>query len=471
MRPTRQTKIVATLGPASWSEQGIEALIRAGVDVFRLNFSHGEQQQHGQVIERVRAIAARLGRQIALLQDLQGPKIRTGRLESGPVELAEGSDVVITTRDLAGTAERFSTTYAGLPGDVRPGDTLLLDDGKLELEVLATDRQEVRARVVHGGPLGEHKGINLPGVRISSPSLTDKDRSDLAFGLERGVDYVALSFIRDAQEVHQAREYVEQLKKRVPLIVKLEKPEAIENLDAILAASDGVMVARGDLGVELPVEQVPLIQKTVIRKANRLGKPVITATQMLESMIAQPSPTRAEATDVANAVWDGTDAVMLSGESAIGRFPLETVEVMHRIVVEAETELERADAPPGRMTHARAISRAARSLAEDLEVQAILGYTRTGRTAQLLSHARPRVPILALTAQESVARRLALWWGVQPLLCGPSPNVDALIAGLEQVVLAAGLVDPGAPVVIVGAMPFRAGVHANFLKLHQIRNG
>jgi pyruvate kinase len=465
----RRAKIVATLGPATASDERLEVLLRAGVDVVRLNFSHGTRAEHGERIERVRAIAERLERPVAVLQDLQGPKIRTGLLEGGgPVLLETGAEVTICTEDIRGTARRLSTTYEALPSDVKPGDTLLLDDGKIRLSVLSSGRDELRARVEHGGRLGEHKGINLPGVAVSAPALTDKDRADLEFGLSRQVDYVALSFIRTAAEVKEARKLVESRGGRVPLIVKLEKPQAIENLDEILEVCDGVMVARGDLGVELPTEQVPMIQKRVIRRANRIGKPVITATQMLESMVSNPTPTRAEATDVANAVWDGTDAVMLSAESAVGQYPIEAVEVMDRIVVEAEKQLPRLDLHPGRVSHAHAISHAARSLAEDLQVKAIVCFTRTGRTANLLSEDRPRVPILAFTPDEAVYRRLSLRWGVTPLLCSLPASTDALIASGEKKLLECGLIAEGDNVIIVGAIPLRQGVHTNFLKLHHV---
>jgi pyruvate kinase len=467
--PNRRAKIVATLGPATSSDERLEALLRAGVDVVRMNFSHGTKAEHGDRIARVRAAADRMGRPIAVLQDLQGPKIRTGRLEGGgPVVLPTGAQVVITSRDVVGNANLLGTTYKGLPADVRPGDSLLLDDGRIRMRVVSTGAEEVLARVEHGGTLGQHKGINLPGVAVSAPALTPKDKVDLEFGLDNGVDYVALSFVREAAEVHAAREFLESRGTEVPLITKLEKPEAIEKLDSILSASDGVMVARGDLGVELPPEQVPMIQKTIIRKANRLGRPVITATQMLESMVTQPAPTRAEATDVANAIWDGTDAVMLSAESAIGQHPIEAVQVMSRIVCEAEKHLPPVDSHVGRMTHAHAISRAARSLAEDLDIQAIVCFTRTGRTAQLLAQDRPRVPILAFTTDPAVERRLTLWWGVTPFSCSPASDTDSLIGLMEQVLLGRGLVEEGQNVVVVGAIPLRIGVHTNFLKLHHV---
>lgn len=470
MLSRRRAKIVATLGPATASEERLEALLRAGVDVLRFNFSHGSREEHGARIALARRIAARIGRTVAILQDLQGPKIRTGRLEGGgPVLLEAGRELVITTRPVLGNAERIATTYADLPRDVRPGSTILLDDGRIRLRVLACGDDEVRARVEEGGPLGEHKGINLPGVQVSAPALTDKDREDLAFGLEQGVDYVALSFVRDPADVYAARRFLEERGAQVPLIVKLEKPEAVQKLDAILIACDGVMVARGDLGVELPPEQVPVIQKTVIRKANRLGRPVITATQMLESMVNEPTPTRAEATDVANAVWDGSDALMLSAESAIGKYPIEAVQIMDRIICEAERHATRPELGGGRVTHAHAISRAARSLADDLPVQAIACFTRTGRTACLLSQDRPRVPIVAFTISDVIARRLALLWGVTPLVVPLAQDTDALIAQMERALLERQMVARGQSIVIVGAIPFREGVHTNFVKLHPVR--
>ena len=473
MHGGRRAKIVATLGPATDSEAMLEWLLQAGLDVVRLNFSHGTRAQHADRIRRVRAAAERLGQPLAIMQDLQGPKIRTGTMVGGkPVELESGAELRITTRPVAGTAACVSTTYPELPRDCRPGDTLLLNDGRIRLTVLECRPDEVRAQIVDGGPLGEHKGINLPGVAVSAPALTEKDKEDLQFGLAEGVDYVALSFVREAADVHQARTFMEQRGGAVPLIAKLEKPQAIEHLDAILAASDGVMVARGDLGVELPPEEVPPLQKTIIRKANRRGIPVITATQMLESMVQEPTPTRAEASDVANSIWDGTDAVMLSAESAVGAFPIQAVEMMHRIVVRAEAADRREELDERqRMNHARAISYAARSLAEDLEVAAIVAFTRTGRTAQLLSQSRPRVPIYAFTQNPVVYRRLALWWGVTPIMGELATDSEALIEEMERALLARGAVAGGDLLVVVGSLPFRQGVHTNFVKLHTANPG
>src|SRR5829696_4294645 len=402
----RRAKIVATIGPATDTEESLEALLAAGVDVVRLNFSHGTHEEHARRLGMVRTIADRLHRPIAVMLDLQGPKIRTGTLVGGqPVTLKRGQSFAITTNEGPGTAERVSTTYPGLPSDCRVGDTVLIDDGRIKLIVTRTEPSEVDFQVVDGGVLKEHKGINLPGVAVSAPALSEKDEEDLAFGLEQGVDLVALSFVRAASDLHLARAFMTRHGRTVPLISKLEKPQAIDHLDAILAASDGVMVARGDLGVELPPEDVPAIQKTIIRKANRRGIPVITATQMLESMIEEPMPTRAEASDVANSIWDGTDAVMLSGETAVGAHPVEAVEMMHRIVVRAEESVPRQpDDDRSRPGHAQAICRAATGLAEDLDVAAIAAFTRTGRTGQLLSINRPEVPVYVFTTEASVYR-------------------------------------------------------------------
>ena len=471
MNSKRRAKIVATLGPATDGEDMLAALLRAGVDVVRLNFSHGTQDEHAERIRRVRAYAEQIDRPVAIMLDLQGPKIRTGKLKGGtPVELKRGAELRITTRPIEGTAERVSTTYANLPLDCRPGDTVLIDDGRMQLVVLDTTPDEVVLQVVDGGMLKEHKGINLPGVAVSAPALTDKDKDDLRFGLEQGVDLVALSFVREATDLHLARAFMSHVGRAVPLIAKLEKPQAIERLDGILAASDGVMVARGDLGVELPTEDVPPLQKRIIRKANRRGIPVITATQMLESMIEEPTPTRAEASDVANAIWDGTDAVMLSGETAVGAHPIQVVETMDRIVSRAErTEVrDEEDEPYVRVSHAHAISRAARSLAENLKVRAIAAFTRSGRTAELLSRDRPRAPIYAFTPNDDVYRRLALWWGVQPVHAQLPPSSEALIQQMEATLVARQAVVPGDLIVVVGSLPFRQGIHTNFVKLHTV---
>lgn len=466
----RRTKIVATLGPATDAPERLAALLRAGVDAVRLNLSHGTREAHARRLALARESARELARPVAVLLDLQGPRIRTGTLAGGgPVQLVEGRELILTTRLVAGDAERVSITYPRLPLEVRPGDPVLLDDGRLRLRVVAVEGDEVRTRVEVGGPLGEHKGINLPGAPLSAPALTEKDWDDLAWGLEQEVDYVALSFVRRAEDLYEARRWLAARGAEVPLIAKLEKGEAIQRLEAIVAASDGVMVARGDLGVELGPEQVPILQKRILRAAHRRGILAITATQMLESMTHSPTPTRAEAADVANAVWDQTDALMLSAETAVGEYPVEAVATMARIAAAAEAA-QPPSAPPGgqSISHAHAISRAARGLAEDLEVAAIVAFTRTGRTAELLSRERPRAPILAFTPDERVSRRLALRWGVSPLACGLAPHTDALIEEMERQVLDRRLAGPGQHLVIVGAMPLRRGVHTNFVKLHTI---
>jgi pyruvate kinase len=420
----QRAKIVATLGPASDHPEIIEAMIRAGVDVARLNFSHGTHGEHARRIGWVRAASERMGHAVAVLQDIQGPKMRIGPLYGGSVRLVEGAELTITTEQIMGSAERFSTTYLALAADVRPGDQLLLADGRITLSVLVVGKTEVRCRVERGGVVGEHQGINAPEVEISAPAVTAKDEDDIEFGLAQGVDYVALSFVRHAADVERAREFIRSRGHSVPVIAKIEKMEAIDHLDEVLAASDGVMVARGDLGVEVGPERVPALQKLIVHRANVSGIPVIVATQMLETMIQEREPTRAEASDVANAVWDGADGLMLSGETAVGKHPVAVVEAMARIIGAAEAaEGQIRRRPPAGsqadertpLDMARGISQAARSLAEDLEVRVIVGLTRTGRTAQLLSRNRPPVPIVALTPDDRVGRQLALWWGVLPL--------------------------------------------------------
>jgi pyruvate kinase len=478
----RRTKIVCTIGPATNSEAQLERLMRAGMNVARLNFSHGTQQEHEQVIERVRALSARLNCAVAILQDLQGPKIRTGALQDGkPVRLVDGTQVTITTRDLVGNGQFISTTYKDLPQDVKIGDRILLDDGLLELRVVGTNETDVQCLVIHGGILGEHKGINLPGVAVSAPALTEKDRDDLLFGIKHGVDYMALSFVRSPQDVREAKHLIQQYvtevygeegERNIPLIAKIEKPEAVEQLDEILEVADGVMVARGDLGVEMPQEKVPLIQKRIINRCNERGLPVITATQMLESMVINPRPTRAEVNDVSNSILDGTDAVMLSAETSVGSFPIEAVQMMDRIALETETNYHTAGPPIHKhRSLAQAVSHAARALAEDTNVQAIVVFTRSGNTARLISKDRPRVPILAYTPSEHVYRQLALWWGVWPYRISMQGTTEDLIARVEQHLQEDKLVQQGEYVVIMGGMPIASQARTNFVKLHRVEDG
>ncbi|MDR7415984.1 MAG: pyruvate kinase [Armatimonadota bacterium] len=470
----RRTKIVATLGPATDAPGRIRELVRAGVDVFRFNFSHGTREEHARRMREVRRAAEELGRTVALLQDLQGPKVRVGELpEHRPVELREGERIFI--RAEAGDVEDrvLTTTAPDLLREVRPGDRILLADGQMELSVTAVRESGIEAQVVRGGRVEEHKGMSLPGVRTRIPALTQKDLEDLRFGIAQGVDMIALSFVRRAEDVLSARAELERLGAEIPLIAKLERAEALDHLEEILASSDGVMVARGDLGVEVPLERVPVLQKTILRKANEFGIPAITATQMLESMVHHPRPTRAEVSDVANAILDGTDAVMLSDETAVGAYPVEAVRMMDRIAVEVESahpELYQAGlSHTRRMGIAEAVAAAACALARDVRAKAIVVITRSGRTAQLVSKNRPAEPILAVTEDPRVARSLALWWGVEPVVTPFREDTDAMVAHTEEVLLRAGLVEPGDVVVFTGSSPIIARGRTNFLKVHRIR--
>ncbi len=465
----RRTKIVCTIGPASNSPEVLRELLLAGMNVARLNFSHGTHADHGKVIATLRALSAELRLPLAILQDLQGPKIRLGTFQGGRAQLVKGAEFSLTTRPVVGTAALASTTYDRLPQDVKAGDRLLLVDGLIELTALEVSADTVRCRVVIGGEIGDHKGINLPGVAVSATAMTPKDREDLAFGISQGVDMVAVSFVRSAEDIRQVKAWITELQSDLPVIAKLEKPEAIQNLDAILDATDGVMVARGDLGVELPLEQVPLVQKDVIQRTRRRALPVITATQMLESMVGNPRPTRAEASDVANAILDGTDAVMLSAESAVGKYPVEAVKVMARIAVIAEASLpawatmvERASTFPD------AISEAACRAAGELKAKAIVAFTQSGLTARLISKYRPDVPIFALSPSESIQRRLCLHWGVAPRVIEILTSTDEL-PKVEAGLLADGLVEPGDALVIVAGAPLFARGTTNLLWLYRVR--
>lgn len=472
----RSTKIVCTIGPACNTEEKLTQLIEAGMNVARLNFSHGTHEDHAANIGRIRRVANRLNRPIALLQDLQGPKIRTGWLKDHePVELVDGAELIITTDEMEGDVRMVSTTYTGLPGDVKAGDRILLDDGLLELRVERVTPNEVHTRVVHGGILKEHKGINLPGVLVNTPSMTEKDRTDLKFGIDQNVDYVALSFVRRAEDVALIKRAVVEIDPRaskLPIIAKLEKPSALDNLESIVDMADGVMVARGDLGVELSPQQVPTAQKRIIEAANRHRKIVITATQMLESMIKAPIPTRAEVSDVANAIFDGTDAVMLSGETASGQYPIEAVKMMASIAEEAEANAEKYThwRVPNEVTNedSIALSRAARELAHDRDVRAIAVFTLTGRNARLLSKARPSVPILAFTPDAKTHARMSLLWGVTPYLIPQADSVETMIAHVEAALLLNSPVRPGQQVILIGGLPPNKLVPANFILLHTV---
>lgn len=467
----RRTSIIATLGPATSSSELLRKLIETGVDIVRLNFSHGTPDSHARTYALVRETERALGRSVAVLQDLAGPKVRIGPLPHGSIELKEGTLVTISADSHADSDHAIPVTYSGLAGDVRKGDRILLDDGSLELAVEGTGRAGVRARVVRGGVLHEQKGLNVPGVTLRVPALTEKDLADLALGIKLGVDYVAVSFVQRPQDVALARRAIRKHGANLPIVAKLEKAGAIASLDGILREADAVMVARGDLGVELPAEQVPVLQKTIIQKANHAGIPVITATQMLESMIQNPRPTRAETSDVANAILDGTDAVMLSGETAVGKFPIEAVATMDRIarVVEStNSTVFTAQAASLRGT-AVSVARAAASLAEELAVRAIVVITRTGRTAELLSKQRTRAPLIAFTEEEGTARRLQLWWGVHCYATRFLDNTDAMTAHIEAELMRRRLAARGETIILVGSAPVVVRGRTNFLKVHRIR--
>jgi pyruvate kinase len=468
----RRTKIVATLGPATDGQERVRALIHAGVDVVRLNFSHGTYDDHAGRTATVRAVAAEAGRAVAILQDLQGPKIRTGSLPGdAPVALVDGAPFTLTSRDTPGDAACVSTSYPTLPREVRPGDRILISDGLLELRVVRTTDQDVLTEVVHGGMLRSRQGINLPGVRLVCPSLTEKDRADLQFGLQLGVDLIALSFVRRPQDVLDLKQAIAEAGRDVPVIAKLEKPEALDVLDGILEVADGVMVARGDLGVEMSPEQVPMVQKQIIAMANRKAKPVITATQMLESMIHNPQPTRAEASDVANAILDGSDAVMLSGETSIGAFPVQAVQMMARIAETVESQSPGADRTVSPYLFAEAgsmqlaIAAAASALVLALPVRAICVVTKTGHSARLVSHFRPNLPILAFTPQEDTYQRLSLMWGILPIKGAYATNEQDYYDQVERAVLRLGLAAPGDQVVVTGGHPIAQGGPTNFIKV------
>ena len=470
----RHTKIVATVGPASDSPEALDALMAAGVDVVRLNFSHGTHETHRAACERVRAAAERAGRIVAVLQDLSGPKIRTGTIAGGgALALARGDELIIETGDFAGRPGRVSTTYAELARSVRPGQELLLDDGRIGLRVLQSDGRAIRTEVVHGSALGEHKGINAPGVTLPPAGLSAKDAADLRVGLELGVDMVAVSFVQTGEDLRRVREAIAAAGGReLPLVAKLERPEALAHLDDVLDHCDAVMVARGDLGLELPFERVPRAQKEITRRARTRGMPVIVATQVLESMRVEPRPTRAEVSDAANAVDDGVDAIMLSGETAAGRYPTQAVETLDRIIRDAET-LPPAVVPvmvAPRMSagHGRAICEAAVTLASHGSVQAIVAVTRGGNTARVLSSLRPRVPVLAATDRADVARALCLHRGVRPFVLDLTGDLGTMTRRLGSVLLERAILPAAAVVVYVSIGDDLSRHETNFLKLNQL---
>jgi pyruvate kinase len=466
----RSAKIVCTLGPASNSLEMIDRLMRAGMDVARLNFSHGTHADHAQTIKHLREVSARIAKPIAILADLQGPKIRTGALvDKRPVRLCAGQRFTISIIDRLGTSSGVSTTFKRMPREVSRGDRILFGDGLIELRVLSTTSTSVLCTVVNGGELGEHKGINLPGVKLRIPALTPKDYVDLAFALQQGANFVAVSFVRRAEDVLLAKTAIARARKNVPVIAKLEKPEGIENLDAILGVTDGVMVARGDLGVEMSPEKVPVIQKQIIVKACEARLPVITATQMLESMTQNPRPTRAEASDVANAVFDGSDALMLSAETATGAYPVEAVQMMDRIIREAESSHSHVLRPhPAQFNIAETAAELICHASDELQMKVIAVFTETGSTGLLISKHRPLRPIIAFSTIQETRRRLSLYWGVVPRTIRKVRNIEELVQVAEKRLLEEGLVKRGDVVGIVAGTPLFVGGTTNFMKFHVI---
>ncbi len=485
----RHTKIVCTIGPASASAEMVEKLIDAGMNVARLNFSHGTHETHLRQYEIIREVAARKKANIAVLMDLQGPKIRTGKLEAPhSVELEPGNPFTITAEKIVGNVSRVSTTYTKLPYDLKPDDRILMADGTLELRVVDVAPPEIHCVVVRGGTLGESKGINLPGVKITEPSLTEKDRRDLEFVIAQGADYVALSFVRSPEDISELRQILRDANSETGIVAKIERPEALDCFDEIASLSDVIMVARGDLGVEVDFEEVPSIQKRLIRTCNELGVPVITATQMLESMIEEDQPTRAEVTDVANAIYDGTDAVMLSGETASGKYPIEACTVMHRVALRTDMELHK-NVLERRLIHLRhqelqtrrqglagvrinsyadAIGQAVFRMSTSLEIARIVCFTTTGYTAGAISRYRPKVRITAFTNRETTCRKCALMWGVSTVLTKDFDEIEGLVAEVEEKLIHYQAAEVGDTILIVAGTPLAAGGRTNLLKLHTI---
>jgi pyruvate kinase len=465
----RRAKIVCTLGPATHSYDGVRSLVYAGMDVARLNFSHGSRDQHREVYTWVRQASDESGRGVGVLADLQGPKIRLGTFATGPTVWATGETVTITTESCPGDHDRVSTTYAGLAGDVGAGDRLLVDDGRVALRVLAVDGPDVRCIVTEGGPVSNNKGLSVPGVGLSVPALSEKDVEDLEFALGLRVDMVALSFVRTPEDIRGVHAVMDRMGARLPVLAKIEKPQAVDNLDAIVEAFDGIMVARGDLGVEMPLERVPLVQKHAIQAAREYAKPVIVATQMLDSMITASRPTRAEASDVANAVLDGTDAVMLSGETSVGLHPVESVATMARIVVAAEEELAtvpRVEREPDGVS--AAIAKAAAEVGRSVYASALVAFTQSGGTARLLAEHRSPIPLLAFTPVQEVRSQLALTWGVETFLVPTVEHTDDMVRQVDGAMLELDRMQPGDRIVIVAGSPPSTIGSTNAMRVHRL---
>lgn len=471
----RKTKIVCTIGPSSESLENIKKLIMAGMNVARLNFSHGDFEEHGNRIKTIREASAELGKSIAILLDTKGPEIRTGKLKEEAIELEQDEFLTLTTEEILGDKDRISITYKELPSDVEVGSTILIDDGLIGLTVVDVQGTEIKCRIVNGGTVKSKKGVNVPGVNISLPGITEKDANDIQFGIEQGIDFIAASFVRKAADVLEIRQLLEkQNATQIQIISKIENQQGVDNLDEILEVSDGLMVARGDLGVEIPAEDVPLAQKRMIEKCNRVGKPVITATQMLDSMQRNPRPTRAEASDVANAIFDGTDAIMLSGETAAGKYPVESVLTMARIAEKAESALEYREifikqSNAQQTTVTEAISQAVANSALELNAKAIITSTETGYTARMVSKYRPKAPIIAVTTADQTLRRLALNWGVTPVKGEVAATTDEMFDKAMKGGLDSGLVKEGDLVVLSAGVPLGSSGSTNLIKIGQIR--
>ena len=464
----KRTKIIATIGPASSSPAIIAKLIHAGMDAARLNFSHGKRADHVQHIHFIRKEGAKAGKQIAIIQDLKGPKLRVGLMENNGVLLRRGNSVLLTTKKVVGTNSLISVSYPRLVKDLKTGDKVLLDDGRLELKVIKKNAATLTCKVIRGGVLKSNKGVNLPGAHLMLPSLSRKDKEDLVFGVKQDVDYIALSFVRTADDILHARRFIRSLKANIPIITKIEKPEAIKNLDEIIRASDAVMVARGDLGVEMQPEQVPLLQKRIIKACNEAEIPVITATQMLESMIENPQPTRAEASDVANAILDGSDCVMLSGESAVGKYPVQSVAFMTKIAAQADNSLPTRPPDINVFGTGESMAHAACRAAAELQAQAIVTFTHTGSTALLVSKHKPAVPIIAATPFERVARKISLYWGVTPVILNSGKTTDHMIASVEHAMLKQRMIKVNDMIVLTAGVPIGVAGATNMIKIHRV---
>ncbi len=466
----RKSKVVCTIGPASCSREMMHSLIKNGMDVARLNFSHGDHEFHKRAIKFIREESKKLNKPTAILQDLQGIKIRVGLVAGGSVELKKGTEIFLHAGKEISSNKHIFISYPALGNDAKTGDKILFDDGLIQTAVTGKTKDGLKAKVIEGGILKDKKGVNLPHTRITLSSFTEKDRNDLGFGLKMDVDYVALSFVRNARDIKIVKEWLEQRHRALPLIAKIEKPEALQNIDEILDETEGIMIARGDLGVEISPEEVPIIQKSLINKANAKGKLVITATQMLESMTEHARPTRAEATDVANAVIDGTDALMLSAETATGKYPLDAVKMMDKIIryTESQTGTHNNELGSQSSDFSGAVAEAACTAADDIKARAIVAFTQSGFTARLVSKFRPKVPIIAFTPHIDIKRRMALYWGVVPFLIRHVYNTDGMIKEVERSLLGAGIAKKGDNIVITAGSPLMARGKTNFMKLHTV---